>query len=782
MRQFALHRVWFCLAALFVGVPPAPAGDPPADKYAAAIRDLKAFVAKEVAAKNIPALSLALVDDQKVVWAEGFGHADEAKRMNAGPQTVYRIGSVSKPITALLLMLFVEQGKIDLDAPITDYLPDFQPTNKSGKKITLRQALSHRTGLVREPPVGGYFDATRPTMADSVKSLNQTVLVYEPESTTSYSNAAPCLSAVILERLEKEAFPQIMKRHLFDPLGMTDSAVEMTPALLPKLSKATMTTYHGRDFPAPTFELATTAAGNIYSTPLDQAKLMSMLFARGKGPKGQLLKKDSIEKMWEIQFAKNDDKTGFGLGFHVSEFDGKRRIGHGGAVYGFATEFAALPDEKLGVIVCSARDVSNGLTRHIADVALRHALALQAGKPLPAIEATEPVGAETARKLAGRYRNGDDIVDLESHEGRLWIWPPRLGMRYEIKKRGNTLVADDIFVYGPELIQEGDAIVWAKKTYKPGSAMKTLPPPAKWEGLIGEYGPEYNHLAILEKDGVLHALIEWVFLYPLTEVSENEFKFPNYGLYHGHPVTFRRDANGQATVVEAANFKFERRSLPRSGETFKIAPQRPIDELRKAALAASPPDEKNVLLRKPDLVDVAKLDSDIKLDIRYASDNNFLGAPLYTSARAFLQRPAAEALVRANKKLEKRGYGVLIHDAYRPWYVTKMFRDAVEPKFHHFVADPLQGSRHNRGCAVDLTLYDRATGKAVEMVGGYDEFTDRSYPDYVGGTTLQRMRRDLLRQVMEDEGFTVYFAEWWHFDFGEWRSYPILNTTFEKLP
>ncbi len=782
MRNTAFLRKWLFLAALLAIAPLSFAGDPPADKYAAAIRELRSFIEKEVAAKQIPALSLALVDDQKVIWAEGFGHIDADKKMAAGPRTVYRIGSVSKPITALLLMLFVEQGKIDLDAPVTDYVADFQPTNKSGKKITLRQALCHRTGLVREPPVGGYFDATGPSMADSVKSLNQTELVYEPETMTSYSNAAPCLSAIALERLEKEAFAKIMKRHLFDPLGMADSAVEMTPDLRPKLTRAVMTTYHGRDFPAPTFELATSAAGNIYSTPLDQAKLLSFLFARGKGPKGQLLKSDTIEKMWDIQFAKKGDKIGFGLGFHVSEFEGKKRIGHGGAVYGFATEFAALPDEKLGVVVFAARDVANGMTRHIADVSLRHLLAARDGKPLPAIEPTGPIGSELARKLAGRYRNGQDVVELVAHGGRLWIWPPRSGMRFELKKLGQTLLTDDIFAFGGILGADNDAITWAGKTYKLEPTKEPQPLPAKWEGLIGEYGPEHNHLTILEKDGVLHALIEWVFLYPLTEVSENEFKFPNFGLYHGHPVTFRRDAKGQATAVEAANYKFERRSLPRSGETFKLTPLRPVEELRKIALAAEPPAEKNVLLRKPDLVDVTKLDPTIKLDIRYATDNNFLGAPLYTSARAFLQRPAAEALVRANARLEKLGYGLLVHDAYRPWYVTKMFRDAVEPRFHHFVADPLQGSRHNRGSAVDLTLYDRATGKVVEMVGGYDEFTDRSYPDYVGGTSLQRTRRELLRQAMEDEGFAVYDAEWWHFDYGQWSRYPILNVTFEKLP
>jgi len=123
----------------------------------------------------------------------------------------------------------------------------------------------------------------------------------------------------------------------------------------------------------------------------------------------------------------------------------------------------------------------------------------------------------------------------------------------------------------------------------------------------------------------------------------------------------------------------------------------------------------------------------------------------------------------------------LIHDAYRPWYVTKMFWEGTPDDKKIFVADPSQGSRHNRGAAVDLTLYDRKTGRPIEMVGGYDEMSERSFPDYPGGTSLQRWHREVLRRAMERQGFHVYDFEWWHFDYGDWRSYPIGNATFEQL-
>jgi zinc D-Ala-D-Ala dipeptidase len=218
---------------------------------------------------------------------------------------------------------------------------------------------------------------------------------------------------------------------------------------------------------------------------------------------------------------------------------------------------------------------------------------------------------------------------------------------------------------------------------------------------------------------------------------------------------------------------------PASVQTFHITPVEPIEELRREAMAAQPPHEEGK--RQPELVELVKLDPTIKLDIRYASTNNFLQTPFYTEARAFLQKPAAEAVVSANAKLKPLGYGLIIHDGYRPWYVTKMFWDGTPADKHEFVADPTEGSRHNRGCAVDLSLYDLMTGQEVQMPSGYDEMSQRAYADFKGGTDAQRERRDLLRRVMEAEGFTVYPQEWWHFDYKDWNQYPIMNVPFEKL-
>jgi D-alanyl-D-alanine dipeptidase len=213
---------------------------------------------------------------------------------------------------------------------------------------------------------------------------------------------------------------------------------------------------------------------------------------------------------------------------------------------------------------------------------------------------------------------------------------------------------------------------------------------------------------------------------------------------------------------------------------FHITPVRPVADLLPLALAATPPVEPGEF-RPADLVELTSLDPTIRLDIRYATTRNFLGTPLYSQARAFMQRPAAQAVVRVQRALAAEGYGLLVHDAYRPWYVTKVFWDATPADEHEFVADPAVGSRHNRGCAVDLTLYDLKTGRAVEMPSLYDEMSPRAYPAYAGGTAQQRRLRDLLRRYMEAEGFTVYEYEWWHFDYRDWKSYAIQNARFEAL-
>jgi D-alanyl-D-alanine dipeptidase len=313
------------------------------------------------------------------------------------------------------------------------------------------------------------------------------------------------------------------------------------------------------------------------------------------------------------------------------------------------------------------------------------------------------------------------------------------------------------------------------------------PPAERWLGLIGEYGPDDGVRFVLEERGQIRLADTAGHFATMTEVSPSEFSLDRSAAARvvgrsADRVVFTRDASGRASEADVGGLRLARRNIePQPGTNqLRITPVRPVSELRTEALAASPPAERGSF-HAPELVELTRLDPTIKLEVRYATSNNFLGTPLYDQGRAFAQRPAAEAVARANQALRPLGYGLLIHDAYRPWYVTKIFWDATPVDKHWLVANPAEGSKHNRGAAIDLSMFDLATGQPVEMPSTYDESTARAYANYPGGTSRQRWHRLLLRRAMESQGFIVNPQEWWHFDYKNWRDYPIGNVTFDRI-
>jgi zinc D-Ala-D-Ala dipeptidase len=210
------------------------------------------------------------------------------------------------------------------------------------------------------------------------------------------------------------------------------------------------------------------------------------------------------------------------------------------------------------------------------------------------------------------------------------------------------------------------------------------------------------------------------------------------------------------------------------------APARPDKDV--PFVAAPKKDAKAVEGDPKRLLELVKLDPSITLDLRYATANNFTGRVLYDEARAFMAAAAAQSLVRAHKNAQADGFGLTIFDAYRPWRVTKKLWDATPrgPK-KNYVANPKKGSKHNRGCAVDLSLHDLKTGALVPMPSGFDDFSEKAHRDYMGAGEPANANRTRLQRYMEAEGFIALSNEWWHFDFTGWQDYPVLDIPFSQI-
>jgi D-alanyl-D-alanine dipeptidase len=597
-----------------------------------------------------------------------------------------------------------------------------------------------------------------------VRSLNDVELAMDPGVRTKYSNAGIAVVGRVIEKVTGRTFRGAIRDAILDPLGMKHSDFELTPDLRPLLSKAFMWTYDGRTFDAPQFELGMAPAGNLYTTVGDLGRFASCLL-RGGAP---IMKDITLSRMWEPQIGGS-----YGLGFALGKLGGMKTVAHGGAIYGFATDLTVIPTEKLAAVVIANVDSANSVASQISHQALIWMQQAKRGASLEDRETSRKLTKEEAAKFAGRYGEGEEAIQLTAREDRLFLTPLRGGHNEELRWLGDDLIVDGRLGYGTSYrpvdsgLQTGTGILKKQPDTKPAVAPINLRP------FLGEYGWDHNVMYVLERAGKLTVLIEWFDYYYMTATTKsNEFRFPEWGLYDGELLTFTPEGARVGGVL------FPKRNAAQ-GSVFRITPVKPVAELLANAITIVPPQEYGTF-REPDFVDLRTLDKTIKLDIRYATKDNFLSTPIYDKPRAFMQRPAAEALVRAHQELAAQGFGLMIHDAYRPWYVTKVFWDATPPDKHIFVADPEKGSRHNRGSAVDLTLYDRKTGKAVEMPGLYDEMTERSYPDYPGATELARWHREVLRSAMEKQGFSVFDVEWWHFDFQDWERYPIANFRWDR--
>jgi D-alanyl-D-alanine dipeptidase len=521
-------------------------------------------------------------------------------------------------------------------------------------------------------------------------------------------------------------------------------------------------------------------AGGLNTTLKDMASLGSALLAGGRTADGkEILSAHSLQQMERAARAGTDDGAGsYAVGFMLSDLQGHRLVSHEGAIYGFVSKFNLLPDDRIGAVAFSTLDTSSSAAR-IADYALQVALAARDGKPTPVNPTSQPLRAEEALALVGEYRHDQASVAVRWMNDTAFIETPRLAGR--LRRGASGYVMDDYMVpMSLDIDPHGRWLEADGIRYTRVAVSKPAPPAPEIVGLIGDYGWDHEIIRAFERDGSLFVRIEWIEYDRMARVTADTWKFPAVSpFYPGEQLQFSRDAGGRGTSVALNGIVFPRRNIIIDPPAGKLS-EKDRTLLRERALAASPPTETEPH-RAADLASIPSIDPSIKLDVRYATNQNLLGFPLYSKSAAYLQRPAAEALARADQRLHAQGFGIVVFDAYRPWFVTKMFWDCTPTAAHLFVADPSAGSRHNRGAAVDISLVSLATGQVVTMTGEYDELSPRSYPLYEGGTSEQRWGRDVLRAALESERFSVYPYEWWHFDFADWRSYGLLNVDMSKL-
>ena len=520
-----------------------------ATDYSGAVQTLETIVREEMREWGIGGLAVALVDDQQVVYAGGFGEANR--------ESVFRVGSISKLFNALAVMQQVEAGKLELDAPLPSELLPLNPF-PGAPAVTLRQILCHRSGLQRESLVGGYLDPAQPGLAATVASLRSGVLVTRPGEKTRYSNIAPSLAGFLVERAAKRSFEEYVRLHLFQPLRMTQSAWTLAHTSRNRIAPSHMRVADGRGGwthpKAPLFDLGTLPAGNLFSTVDDLARFGCALLAEGGG----LVKPETLHEMWRPQLT--PDKTGFGLGFMIGKFGEHRTIGHNGAVYGYSTSFILLPEEKLGVIVLGSEDLVNGRIHHINDAAL--GLLLEAkfgGKPAPAPPSVPP---REFAAFTGEYESQSYWARIELRDGRLSGNLSGQPTRFTPTGELNFTIHSRLEDATPVVFERSEA--GAVTGFKLGAQhfsrvpAQATPLPEAWRGFLGSYGPDFIPVVVSERHGHLYAMTENMLDYRLTPLNRHVCALPP-GLYTDEQVIFLTDRNGRPHSLNFANMILPRR-------------------------------------------------------------------------------------------------------------------------------------------------------------------------------------------------------------------------------
>jgi CubicO group peptidase (beta-lactamase class C family) len=416
-RFILLTALLFSVAA----PPPSSAGESPRRQASAPARDpVVAQIVKELQAglpalvkeKDVPGVAVAVVDDKAILWQGVYGFTSRAKDKPVTQRTLFSIQSMSKSFTALAILMAVQDGLLDLDRSITEYIPDFTVHSRfeenPERKMTLRHLLSHRAGFTQEAPVGGNFDSRPHTFSEHVLSISDTWLRYPVGYRYSYSNLGIDLAGWILEKKSGVPFAKYVREKVLAPLGMNDSTLDVETILKAEDRAVGHVAPFLKVAGGIPVEVPMVPAGGIYTNIVDMARYLMFHINKGRAGEAQLLKKDLIEAMHTVQFPEKCERFGYGLGLVSSHIGPQACLTHGGGGYGFNSYMAMYPGLKLGVVVLTNGDQGSvtGPVSNLVDKIIRDGIA-PPGRELerPTVDTKNPVSAtdERVQRLAGSY-------------------------------------------------------------------------------------------------------------------------------------------------------------------------------------------------------------------------------------------------------------------------------------------------------------------------------------------------------------------------------------------
>jgi CubicO group peptidase (beta-lactamase class C family) len=385
---------------------------------------LAAWIEAQLAHAGVPGLSVAVVHDQELVWAEGFGWASLEARTPAAPDTLYRIASITKLFTATALLQLRDGGKLRLDDPLTAHLPWFAVTSRhaDAPPITIRHLLTHTSGLPREAAFPYWTDGEFPTLDAIRKRLPAQEAVLPTETRWKYSNLALTLAGEVVRSASGQPYPEYVRQHVLEPLGMRDTHVTGPDPAHPRLATGyTRRLPREARQPTPHSDIrGLTAAGNMTTSVEDLARFAMLQLRDGPAGGAQILRGSTLREMQRPHWVDPDWDGGWGLGFRIVRQRGRTFVGHGGSLRGYRSELRICPADRLAVIVLTNADDGNPVM--YVEKAFEW-LAPAFARAAPAAPAVPDAGWQ---RYLGRYRSPGVDTQVLIVEGRLTLISPAL--------------------------------------------------------------------------------------------------------------------------------------------------------------------------------------------------------------------------------------------------------------------------------------------------------------------------------------------------------------------